>query len=190
MKKNERLAKLRAKPVNTAAQPHGSKRGRQGKTAAAAPVEKVESVEDSACIVAEPSATSETHTEIAPPTAAPQKGVRPMAEVTFNFKGLNKRKNQAIYEGVASDGQRAKGTLRFYIPKGEGFYPKSIGPITDEFPLRSKSRTEMTPEERKAARKARVPLTLAQKAQKAQERADRLRQQAEAQATPESAAAM
>lgn len=139
-------------------------------------------------------ADSDHQTETEPATAdlAPSEapGGRKMATgVTFNLKGMNKRGNQAIYEGVTEDGQRAKGTLRYAVPRGTEA-PATLGRIDAEFPVRAKARSEMTPEERKAARAARPKLTLAEKAQKAEERAARLRAQLEKQASQEVAPAL
>lgn len=207
----ERLAKLRAKPQSTARQPHAdqpAKAGRKGGKKSAlkleggmrevatlpdgepiVPASEIPTaVENTACTPTTSVAESETEMRNAPIQA--QAGEIKMT--TFTLKGLNKRGTQAIYTG-STDGENG-GRVRTAVRVPLAAFANKTAPQTftaeAPFAVRGKSRSEMTPEERKAARQNRPKLTLAEKAKKAEERAARLRAQLESQAQTEQHASM
>jgi hypothetical protein len=90
--------------------------------------------------------------------------------MTLTLKTLNKKGNQAYYSGAAQ-------VVRFAI----GLFPGKQAPASIEVPEGtfvgpkvSTPKVKMTPEERKAAAAARPKPTLAERAAKAKERADKL----------------
>lgn len=140
--------------------------------------------EDSASIPPTDAVTSnEQKAQDAPTDAAMKPPFIKDTNMTLALKGLDKRSRNAIYTGAAV-------SMRFPV----GAFPNKVPPATLEFADGSfagpkGSKTPMTAEERKAARKAQPKLTLAEKVAKAEERTAKLREKLAADAAKASAAA-
>lgn len=114
--------------------------------------------------------SQQIETAIEPPINEPPQAAEGPKTMTLTLKGLDKRGRNGIYTGAA---------VAIRIPVGA--FPDKTAPASLEvgdgqLAGPKAKRSQMTPEERKAARKAQPKLTLAEKVAKAEERAAKLRE--------------